>query len=182
MKVITFLLFLLFSAAALAQPKVYFSPSLQCEKRLLKLIDNAKESIDIAVYSINNTNLVEALKRAHKRGVKIRILTDRTQAANKSSKVKDLHNEKLRVRVHSKFRIEHNKFAVFDGKKASTGSYNWTNPATHKNSENCVFFTDSPEVVKKYQRRFNYLWQVNTRKASEAWFKEHKQPPVKEPH
>ena len=154
----------------LRKQRFIFSPSDRCEKSLLKLIDNAKERIDIAVYSINNTNLVEALKRAHKRGVKIRILTDRSQAGNKSSKAKDLHNEKLKVRVHSKFKIEHNKFAVFDGEKASTGSYNWTNPASKKNSENCVFFTDNQEVVDDYQNRFDYLWQINTKKSSDEWF------------
>ncbi|MEN9782162.1 MAG: hypothetical protein RL208_312, partial [Pseudomonadota bacterium] len=32
-----------------------------CEKNVIKLIENSKESIDIAVYSINNLNIVEAL-------------------------------------------------------------------------------------------------------------------------
>lgn len=169
-----FSIFFLFSSVfALAQTEVFFSPSKKCENGLLGLIENSSETIDVAVYSINNTNLVDALKKAHKRGVKIRILTDRVQAAGKSSRVKDLYDAGLNVRVHSKHKIEHNKFAIFDGKKASTGSYNWTNPATEKNSENCVFFTDNQEVVKDYQNRFDYLWQINTKKASEEWFKKH---------
>ena len=169
--VLCFLLF--FSVLVSAETAVFFSPSKKCENGLVWLIENSKETIDVAVYSINNTNLVDALKKAHQRGVKIRILTDRTQAAGKSSRVKELYDAGLNVRVHSKFKLEHNKFAVFDNKKASTGSYNWTNPATEKNSENCVFFTDNQDVVDDYKNRFDYLWQINTKKASEEWFKKH---------
>ena len=150
--------------------EVYFSPSKDCENGLIKLIQNATKAIDASVYSINNTNIVNALKQAHKRGVKIRILTDRTQAAGKSSKVLELKAAGIDIRVHSKHKIEHNKFGIYDGKQASTGSYNWTNPASDKNSENCVFFTDNPAVVSKYQERFEYLWKVNAQKASEEWF------------
>ena len=150
--------------------EVYFSPSKDCENGLIKLIQSATKTIDASVYSINNTNIVNALKQAHKRGVKIRILTDRTQASGKSSKVKELRAAGIDIKVHSKHKIEHNKFGIYDGKKASTGSYNWTNPASDKNSENCVFFTDNPAVVSKYQVRFEYLWKVNIKKASDEWF------------
>ena len=163
--------FLIFSSVCvLAQTEVFFSPSKKCENGLIELINTAEKNIDVAVYSINNANIVEALKKAHDKGIKIRILTDRLQAAGKSSKVKELHDYGLNVRVHSQFKIEHNKFAIFDGKKASTGSYNWTKPASEKNSENCVFFTEYNDTVADYQKRFDYLWQINTKKASEAWF------------
>ena len=167
--------FLFLCETACAQTDVFFSPSKKCENTLVDFINNAQESIDVAVYSINNTNLVKALKQAHDRGIKIRILTDRLQAAGKSSKVPELYAYGMNVRVHSKFKIEHNKFAIFDGKKASTGSYNWTNPASDKNSENCVFFTDNMAVVSDYQKRFDYLWQINTKKASDDWFSKQKE-------
>ena len=121
--------------------------------------------------SINNTNIVNALKKAHNRGIAMRILTDRTQASGKSSKVQELRNAGINIRVHSKHKIEHNKFAVYDGNKASTGSYNWTNPASDKNSENCVFFSNDEGVVQSYKDRFEYLWKVNTKEASDEWFK-----------
>ena len=174
---VAFFLFCTACGSSQTQPQtaeVFFSPSKKCENQLVELIDGSSQTIDGAVYSINNTNIVDALKKAHKRGVKIRILTDRMQAAGKSSKVQKLHDEGLNIRVHSKHKIEHNKFAIFDGKTASTGSYNWTNPATKKNSENCVFFTDDAKVIADYQNRFNYLWQVNTKKASDDWFDKRK--------
>lgn len=150
--------------------KVFFSPSLKCEAKIVDLINKSEERIDAAVYAINNDDIVCALKKAHDRGVKIRILTDRLQASNKSSKVRELYNYGINIRVHSKFKIEHNKFAVFDGKVASSGSYNWTNPASDKNSENCIFFIRNRQAVCEFQDRFNYLWRINTKTKSDLWF------------
>lgn len=150
--------------------KVYFSPSSKCENSIIKLINESEDRIDAAIYAINNDDIVKALKKAHDRGIKIRILTDRLQASNKSSKVRELYAYGINIRVHSKFKIEHNKFAVFDNKIASSGSYNWTNPATEKNSENCVFFIKNKDAVEEYKNRFEYLWRINTKKKSDEWF------------
>ncbi len=160
----------MFSTTAFGKIEVYFSPSTDCEDKLVDLINNSTETIDVAVYSINNDNIVNALKRAQDRGVRMRVLTDRTQASGKSSKVRELYDSGVNIKVHSKHKIEHNKFAIFDGKMASTGSYNWTNPASNKNSENCVFFIEEQEVIAKYQERFDYLWEINTKVASDSWF------------
>ena len=170
MKKILLILLLFLNISVHAEVEVYFSPSKDCENGLVKRIGEAEEYIDAAVYSINNKSIVNALKQAHDKGIKIRILTDRLQAAGQSSSVRELRDYGLDIRVHSKNKIEHNKFAIFDGKKASTGSYNWTNPASDKNSENCVFFSEDDKVVNTYQDRFNYLWQINTAEKSEEWF------------
>ncbi|MBP5534560.1 MAG: hypothetical protein J6Y03_03540 [Alphaproteobacteria bacterium] len=170
MKKVLLCLLLLFSTTAFGKIEVYFSPSTDCEDKLVDLINNSTETIDVAVYSINNDNIVNALKKAQDRGVRMRVLTDRTQASGKSSKVRELYDSGVNIKVHSKHKIEHNKFAIFDGKMASTGSYNWTNPASNKNSENCVFFIEEQEVIAKYQERFDYLWEINTKNASDTWF------------
>lgn len=164
------LFFLFLSYPALADMKAFFSPSLNCENNIVKRIDKAENTIDAAVYAINNKDIVKALKRAHDRGVKLRILTDRQQAGRKTSKVIELHDYGIKIRVNSKHKIEHNKFAVFDFDSVATGSYNWTEPASTKNSENCLFFNRNKATVREYHDRFNYLWQMNTRKSSEKWF------------
>lgn len=152
----------------------FFTPSKKCENSIVQRIDKAEKSIDAAVYAINNRDIVKALKKAHDRGIKIRILTDRLQAGNKSSKVRELYNYGIKIRVNSKHKIEHNKFAVFDFNSVVTGSYNWTEPASDKNSENCLFFNRNKKTVREYHDRFNYLWQMNSKKKSDAWFNRHK--------
>ena len=80
---------------------------LQCEKTIVEFIDNSKETIDVAIYSINNDKIVEVLKKAHHQGVKLRILTDKLQASSKSSKVIDLYKGGVNICVNSIHKIEH---------------------------------------------------------------------------
>lgn len=148
---------------------VFFSPGLDCENNIIQNINDSNETIDAAVYAITNDEIVAALKNAHDRGVKIRILTDKTQATNKKSLVREIRNYGINIRVHTKHRIEHNKFAIYDGARLSTGSYNWTRNASANNSENCIFLDPGDPAINDYQRRFNYLWQINTETKSSEW-------------
>jgi mitochondrial cardiolipin hydrolase len=164
-------IFLAFLITSIGWPalatEVYFSPSTDCENRIVTAINDAKTEVVAAVYSINNRKIVDALKAAKKRGVKVRILTDHTQASQKSSGVLGMIESGLDVRLNSKFKIEHNKFGVYDGRLVSTGSFNWTGPAARSNSENCLFLTEQ-EIIKKYSQRFEYLWGINTADGSKA--------------
>lgn len=45
-------------------------------KRLVKYISLAKKSIDLAIFSFTNDDLANEILAAHKRGVKVRIITD----------------------------------------------------------------------------------------------------------
>ena len=139
------LIILNFSSKA---PEIYFTPSSDCENLIIKNIQKASE-IDIAVYSINNDKIVLSI-----------IVTDRLQAAGKHSKVQYLKDLGMSIRLNKKHKIEHNKFAVFDNKRVVTGSYNWTNPASSKNSENCLLIEDAKQ---NYNNRFEYLWNFYER-------------------
>lgn len=153
-----------------AEVEIAFTPSDECENKIVNLINNSENSIDVAVYSINNTDIVEAIKLAHDRKINFRILTDKLQAAGKHSKVIELYKYGVNIRVHSKNKIEHNKFAIFDSNVVSTGSFNWTNAASDKNSENCLFLIKEPDNIKAYKERFEELWSVNSEEKSKRWF------------
>lgn len=165
------LLSLLFTLSSVtkAATEVYFSPGGRCESRLVKMIDGSKKTLDIIVYAINNPRIVDALIRAHKRKVKIQILTDRLQAFNNSSRALDLYLEDLDIKIHSKYKIEHNKFGIADNKWLEMGSFNWTAPAQEKNSENCIF-TTVKSTIAPFKKRFNELWSLNSYQASDAYF------------
>ena len=136
--------------------RIYFTPGPDCENNIIAEINKAKK-MDIAVYSITNQKIVDAILAAKDRGAKIRIITDRLMAKNKSSLVEELSDAGIPVLTNVKHKIEHNKFAVFGGRVVVTGSYNWTNNATKSNSENCLFF-EQPN--KEYSERFEYLWDL----------------------
>ena len=136
--------------------KVFFTPSTDCEKNIIKAINNA-DKMDIAVYSITNPAITDSLIAAHNRGATIRIVTDRSQAKGKGSLISKIKAAGIPVLTNHKHKIEHNKFAVFDDKHIVSGSYNWTTNASKFNSENCVFFD---QQNKEYTHRFEYLWDL----------------------
>jgi phosphatidylserine/phosphatidylglycerophosphate/cardiolipin synthase-like enzyme len=168
------LLMLLHQAQVLqADTEVFFSPKGGCEQKVVQLIDGTKSKVDAAIYSLNNIAILKALQRAKLRGVTIRILLDRIQAGGKGNRTITLGLKKdgFDVRLHSKSRIQHNKFAVFDGARVVTGSFNWTNPAEQSNEENCLFLDDAT-IIEAYQKRFiDHLWVVNTEAKSRELFK-----------
>ena len=60
------------------------------------------------------------MRRAHKRGVDVRIIADIVQAKGRNSKVPYLLENKLNLVINNQFKIEHNKFAIFDGQILET--------------------------------------------------------------
>ncbi len=154
-----FLLFVLLSGCVVQNTvpnnvRVYFTPGTDCENNIIREIKNA-DKIDIAVYSITNENITDAIIAAHKRGANVRIVSDKLQSRGKHSRVDELRAAGVPVLINKKHKIEHNKFAIFDNQTVVTGSYNWTTSATKYNSENCVFI----DYPTPYVNRFEYLWR-----------------------
>ena len=137
---------------------VHFTPGTGCENAIVEQIKSA-EIMRIAVYSITNPAIGDAIISAHNRGADIRIISDRTQAKNKASLIDTFRTAGIPVALNVGHKIEHNKFAVFDNKTIITGSYNWTTNATKFNSENCIIQT-SPAA--EYSARFDTLWDKYT--------------------
>lgn len=166
--IICIIIFSPVGGAHAAHVNVFFTPGPDCEEAIGNALNRAVKEVSAAVYSINNAQIIAALVAAKKRGVKVRILTDRVQAAGRGSKAFELLEQGFDLRVHSKYKIEHNKFLVTDSGQVITGSFNWTTPATKHNSENCVLIEDGA-VGQKFQQRFDELWALNTAEKSQAY-------------
>jgi len=61
----------------------YFSPKRGTADVIIGFIDRCETTLDIAVYSITHDQISESIIRAHNRGVKVRVLIDKSQAGNK---------------------------------------------------------------------------------------------------
>jgi len=133
-----------------------FSPDEPCDVKLSKFIQSAKKSIDVAIYDINLDTVVHALLVASKK-IRVRILVDRRQAKGQRSLVPLILKAGGNVRYGRQRGIQHNKFTDVDGKMVQTGSFNYTNGAAFKNSENQIYIA-TPGVVKRYRILFDKLW------------------------
>ena len=158
-----FLLFLtvgLLAAGVAFSSEVFFSPNGGIRDQIIRRINTTKSTIDVAVYSFTSGEIAQALVDAEKRGVQVRFIIDTEQATNKNAEDKYLGKNGIPIKHLSGIGrgIMHDKFAVFDGKEALAGSYNWTESAEHYNHENALF-TEEEKVVKGFEQEFEKLWK-----------------------
>lgn len=147
--------------------EVYFSPNGGAAHAIIKRIEGAKKSIDVAMYAFTSSDLAWALVRAHEKGINVRVLLDGDFIKNEHSKHNFLSKRGVNVRVDKSHLIRpekikgcmHHKFAITDNKILITGSYNWTASAEKRNEENLLIFNNAPDLVKAYRKEFDRIWQ-----------------------
>ena len=93
----------------------YFCPEDECADKLISRIDAAKSSVYIAIYSFTLDDISDALIRAHKRGVEVKVVFDYDQSKNDYSDDEKLANEGILIKRRDGSGYMHNKFAVMDG-------------------------------------------------------------------
>ena len=136
--------------------------------RAVELIDAAEVSVDVAMYSMSNSQVITALGRAAQRGVSVRMifhpaLSERSNPeGTRSASLEDMG---IDVRYINK--IMHNKYVIVDGPRGDaantdgvlmTGSGNWSNSAGSRYDENTVVFHGHAELLLRYEQEFHRLW------------------------
>ena len=143
---------------------VFFSPDDDPRVHLLQLIDDAQQSIKVAVYTFTETQLANALVRAHKRGVAVDVVLD-DYSNNQWGKIHVLEKGGIPVHIYNpkatskeKYTgIMHDKFAIFDNATVWTGSYNWTYSANFRNQENALVIENETDVTMRFAQQFDIL-------------------------
>jgi len=141
--------------------EICFSPDEPCEAKLVKFIDSAQASLDIAIFDINLGGLVNHIIEKAKK-VPVRMLVDRRQAkTDPHSAVAILLRAGIPLRYGTQRGIMHNKFVIVDGRTdramMETGSFNQTHGAAYSNNENQIYLA-SPKVLDRYKKRFEKIW------------------------
>lgn len=126
-----------------------FTPPAGCTKFIANQIDKAEESIYMQAYGMSDALITTALINAQARGVKVRILLDRSNLKQKFSKLHELQRAKIDVYIDKVPGIAHNKVIIIDKKKVITGSFNFTAAADKRNAENVIIIEDQ-ELAESY--------------------------------
>jgi phosphatidylserine/phosphatidylglycerophosphate/cardiolipin synthase-like enzyme len=129
--------------------KVYFSPKGGCTEAIISEIDQAKTEILVQAYSFTSAPIAKALVDAHKRGVKVQEILDKSQRSEKYTSATFLTNAGIPTYIDGSHAIAHNKIMIIDKIKIITGSFNFTKAAEEKNAEN-VLIISSKELAKPY--------------------------------
>jgi competence ComEA-like helix-hairpin-helix protein len=146
-----------------------------------KTLENAKKSVNLALFVFSAQRLVNVLERNSLRGVEIRALIDPDFAYRSYSEGLDMMG--IAWAENCKFEPEnrpwqkpiqtikvpnlpmgdrlHHKFGVIDGKIVITGSHNWSEAANYGNDET-VLVVESERVGAQFEREFERLYQGAT--------------------
>lgn len=150
-------IFLVSSYSFAQETQVFFSPQRGCTKAIVGQLSKARQSVDIAMYSLTSDEITKEIMRAKNNKVKIRIICDKSQRAQRSSQIGFLRDQGVTVRLYEGQGLMHNKFALIDDKVLITGSFNWTKNAEEDNAENLLVIFDK-KLIAQYAKEFTHLW------------------------
>jgi phosphatidylserine/phosphatidylglycerophosphate/cardiolipin synthase-like enzyme len=125
------------------------------ERAIIADIDAAASSVDMATYEYNLTSVADALVRAKKRGVKVRLALDRENLDDPAMAkwAGTVQDAKIPVSWEGTDAFLHSKFIIVDAALVWTGSWNATNNDTYRNNNNQLRIT-VPAIVANYQAEF----------------------------
>lgn len=149
---------------------------------LENLINSSNKTIHLCMYIFTCSDLMEALRRATERGVKIYAVFDGSMTHSSNSQIENLRKLKMCIKIeksvtmHHKFcliDISHSGDQVFSSLNVKfnsertiaiphsgvliTGSMNWTMEALTNNHENTII-TSNTILVESYSMLFFEIW------------------------
>jgi phosphatidylserine/phosphatidylglycerophosphate/cardiolipin synthase-like enzyme len=138
-----------------ARVSVCFSPNGECTDVVVRELNAAQKRVLVQAYSFTSAPIAKALTDAHRRGVKILAVLDKSNETARYSAATFLTNAGIPTLIDDKHAIAHSKVMVIDDTTVITGSFNFTKAAEEKNAENLVVLKDAPDLVKAYERNIN---------------------------
>jgi phosphatidylserine/phosphatidylglycerophosphate/cardiolipin synthase-like enzyme len=128
--------------------EVYFSPKGGCTEAVVRELGKAQHQVLVQAYSFTSVPIAKALLNAHKRGLDVRVILDKSQETEKYSSADFVANAGIPVKIDAVHAIAHNKIMVIDSSVVITGSFNFTRAAEEHNAENLLVIRDRDLAVK----------------------------------
>ena len=145
---------------------VYFSPRGGCTDAITAELGHATNNVLVQAYSFTSAPIAKALVEAHKRGVKIEVVLDKSQRNEKYSSATFVFNAGIPTFIDASHAIAHNKIIIIDRATVITGSFNFSKAAEESNAENLLVIHDRA-LAEKYAAN----WAVHKAHATPYVFK-----------
>ncbi|MBE3596320.1 MAG: phospholipase D family protein [Hydrogenibacillus sp.] len=139
---------------------VYFTKyGAKPDQAVIGVMDSAEHSLDIAIYALTKDDIVQAIRRAKARGVRVRVITDfgQTQGKAQNAAIRALIQDGIPVKVNSHDGLMHLKLTIADGSRAAVGSFNYSKAASTVNDEVVVLLSDEG-AVRQMADTFERMW------------------------
>jgi phosphatidylserine/phosphatidylglycerophosphate/cardiolipin synthase-like enzyme len=151
-------------APAEAPIQVYFTDPMAPESQafrggpdqsLVEAMDRAEFSVDVAAYTFDLWSIRDALLRVHRRGLEVRMVTDRDNILE--PEIIDLQNAGIPVVGGRRESLIHHKFVVLDHLEVWTGSMNLSLSSTYDGNNNLIRVRSAP-LAEDYTREFEEMF------------------------
>jgi phosphatidylserine/phosphatidylglycerophosphate/cardiolipin synthase-like enzyme len=122
---------------------------------LVEAINAARQTVDVAVYSLSLNSVRTALIDAHQRGVAVRVVME-SENMDRSDPQK-LIEAGVPVEGDRREGLMHNKFVVIDRSEVWTGSMNFTDSGAYADNNNLVRIR-SAQLAENYTAEFEEMF------------------------
>ncbi len=123
---------------------------------LIAAIDDARQSIDLAMYNISLQKVADALLRAAQRGVRVRMVIESEALDGRvPQRLKD--SGLIEIIGDRREGLMHNKYMVIDERTVWTGSLNYTVSGTYDDNNNLVRIQSAP-LAEDYRADFEAMF------------------------
>jgi len=122
---------------------------------LADAIDSAQYSVDVAIYHLDLWSIRDALIRAHRRGVRVRLIVESDYHVE--AEIAELEQAGIEVIGDMREHLMHHKFVVLDGMQVWTGSMNFTVRGAYINNNNLLAVRSS-ELAHWYTQEFEEMF------------------------
>lgn len=130
--------------------QVFFSPKGGCTDAVVAALDGAKSRVLVQAYSFTSPPIAKALVDAHKRGVKVEAIFDKSQTREQYTEADFVAHAGIPTWIDAKHAIAHNKIVIIDDETVITGSFNFSRQAENSNAENLLVIRNARDFVKRY--------------------------------
>lgn len=127
----------------------------EAENKLISLIDKAKKSIKVAMFTFTNPKIAAALINAKARGINVDIVIEKT-SFDADKILKKFLSKGIFARLSKKQVLLHHKFAFIDEEILVLGSANWTRSAFNINEDDFIILFD---MTSKQIQFMKELWK-----------------------
>jgi len=151
-------------AVVTAAPEVFYAPEDKPADHLVALYQGAQRTIYIAVYGLTYPPVVRALIAAKKRGVEVRVITDRGKLddRNQRAALDTLRLAGVPIKINRHDGLMHMKQVVVDDRVNTSGSMNQTTSAAFYNDERLDILHDTASTLRA-KEKFLKMWDDHTR-------------------
>lgn len=125
------------------------------DQRLVELIDEAENTVDLAVYNLGRVSIIDAMVRAEERGLTVRMVGDVDEVV--TTGYRSILRSKIPFSLGNSSAIQHNKFAVIDGRYLFMGTGNITDNGFLRNNNNFMII-ENLDLAAHYTSEFRQMY------------------------